>query len=274
MWGPLEPPGPEIRAPVSVPLWQPGFSQGNTLKQWDRHTDEISQQCPPQWPHTHKEARKGHPLLGDTVFYPVPRDAQAVCEILAATTHAMDAVCHAAMCHTAAEGPCTLALVGTGATRSQTSHPDAPALPPRSQGTRLEGSSSISPDSPARASILPGASTSCPGSTLGLLPEPHTAAGASTPSLAPHRRAGPAFRTGGTSRIRTQCNPAGCSRQPAPSTESSTQTLHPGQGTAHLPRAVQHPLLPGGYSQPRDRHPAPGPATGTTTAGMNPTHPV
>lgn len=46
MWGPLESPGPEIQAPVSIPLCQLCFSQGNTLKQWDRHTGKISHRCP------------------------------------------------------------------------------------------------------------------------------------------------------------------------------------------------------------------------------------
>lgn len=139
--------------------------------------------------HTHIEAGKGHPLLGDTVFYPVPRDAQAVCEILAATTHAMDAVCHAAKCHTAAEGPYT--HTGTGgdwghvAASPPTPVPRLCPQDPRAHGWRGAAPPAPAPTSPtaAGASIITGASTSSPGSALELPPELSPAAGAGTSSL-------------------------------------------------------------------------------------------
>lgn len=154
----------------------------------------------------------------------------------------------------------TLALVGTGATRSQPSHPGPLALPSPSQGTWLEGSSSISPspDTPARASILPGASTSSPRQAhpprgKHILPGQHPGAAprSCTPWLGPahppwgqHRRA----RAG----IPDQRNLLG---------------LNPMQIAWMLPAAsIQH----------RDQHPEPGPVprTGDSTSSRGCSAPI
>lgn len=186
--------------------------------------------------HTHIEAGKGHPLLGDTVFYPVPRDAQAVCEILAATTHAMDAVCHAAKCHTAAEGPYT--HTGTGGDWGHVAaSPPTPVPRLCPQDPRAHGWRGAAPPAPAPTpplllgpASLPGrahppraAPWSCPRSCPPRLGRAH-------PPWGQHRRARASIPD---QRSLLGLNPVelgGCSRQPASSTGSSTQTpdLHPG----------------------------------------------
>lgn len=80
-------------------------------------------------PQTHTEAGKGHPLLGDTFsalssgtlrlfvksWLPLPMQWMPCVTQPCGTLLLRDL-------------PCTLALVGTGATRSQPSHPGPPAV--------------------------------------------------------------------------------------------------------------------------------------------------
>lgn len=167
-------------------------------------------------------------LLHDTVSYPVPRDARAVFVKSWLPLPRQGTPCVMQPCVTLLlrDLTCTLALVGTGGTRSQPSHPgpfcgypsSALSIPwglgpvEPSRGTRLGRGSSAglrgAAPAPALAplpgaSILPGASASSPGKhpggcTPGLWPVhppwgQHRRAPAST--LGQHILPGPAPRS-------------------------------------------------------------------------------
>lgn len=205
--------GPESWAPALSPCHarplQPCLSQGRLQNaRTGTHLDQIPHQ---HHTHTHTQIQtRDISLLSDTVSYPVPQGCSCcACEILAATTQPRDTVCHAAMCHIAAEGHCTHAGGDQGQPcqpgphcghpRSAPGIPSGSGLSAPSQGTRLERGSSpgmqgaaAAPDPLPGASTLPGqhpgakatASTPRPAA-LGAGPGPAHPLGAKTPGPGP-----------------------------------------------------------------------------------------